>query len=55
MAQNSGLKPNRKGNPSMTELGMILVHSDIITLTFEVLTPKGVTRSYDYSLLVCDI
>jgi len=38
----------------MTVLGMILVHSSIITLTSEVLTPRGVTRSYDYSLLVCD-
>jgi len=31
--------------------------NDICTLkyyTFEVLTPRGVTRYYDYSLLVCD-
>jgi len=38
----------------MTVLGMILKHSGIITLTFEVFTPRGVTRSYDYSILVCD-
>jgi hypothetical protein len=38
----------------MTVLGMIVVHSGIITLTFEVLAPRGVTRSYDYSPLVCD-
>jgi hypothetical protein len=52
MAQNSGLKLNEKGSSSMTILGMILVHLGVIILTFEVLTPRGVTRFYDYSPLV---